>query len=142
MGVLPAIPVLATAATVVALAAGPVFTDATKASGIEFRNVCGAAPGSKGWLNESMGAGAAWLDYDGDGKLDLYLVNGSTYARGPGEGEPNRLFQAATASGRFSRRHRQAAGVGHRGWAYGVAVGDIDNDGRPGSLRDQHRATT
>ena len=36
-----------------------------------------------------MGAGAAWLDYDGDGKLDLYIINGSAFDRKPGEGEIN-----------------------------------------------------
>jgi hypothetical protein len=105
------------------------FTDATPASGIEFRNVCGAAAEAKGWLNESMGSGAAWLDYDGDGKLDLYLVNGSTWERGPGAGEPDRLYRG-DGKGRFTDV-TDRAGVGQRGWGYGVAVGDVDNDGDP-----------
>jgi hypothetical protein len=103
------------------------FVDATADSGIEFRNVCGAQPGSKGWLTESMGAGAAWLDYDADGNLDLYLVNGSTHERKPGAGEPNQLLRG-DGKGHFTDVTSQA-GVGDRGWGYGVAVGDIDNDG-------------
>jgi hypothetical protein len=105
------------------------FVDATAGTGIEFRDVCGAPAGSKGWLSESMGAGAAWLDYDGDGILDLYLVNGSTYEREPGAGEPNKLYRGDGKGGFTDVTAR--AGVGDRGWGYGVAVGDIDNDGDP-----------
>jgi len=76
-----------------------------------------------------MGAGAAWLDYDGDGKLDLYIVNGSAHDRAPGEGEPNRLFRGDGKGGFTDVTEK--AGVGHRGWGYGVAVGDYDNDGDP-----------
>jgi len=107
----------------------PQFSDAIPQSGIKFKNVCGDPPGEKGWINESMGAGAAWLDYDQDGNLDLYLINGSTYDRKPGQGEPNRLFRG-DGKGRFTDVTQQA-GVGDRGWGYGVAVGDIDNDGYP-----------
>jgi hypothetical protein len=107
----------------------PTFVDATAASGIEFRNVCGAPPGDKGWLSESMGAGAAWLDYDLDGKLDLFLVNGSTHQRKAGTGEPNRLFKG-DGKGSFVDVTAKS-GLGHRGWGYGVAVGDYDNDGDP-----------
>jgi len=107
----------------------PRFVDATRDSGIEFRGVCGAAPDDKGWLVEAMGSGAAWLDYDGDGLLDLYLVNGSTFDAAPGSAEPSRLFRA-TGGGRFVDV-TAAAGAGHRGWGQGVAVGDIDNDGDP-----------
>jgi len=81
--------------------APPRFSDAIPQSGIKFKNVCGDPPGEKGWINESMGAGAAWLDYDQDGNLDLYLINGSTYDRKPGQGEPNRLFRG-DGKGRFT----------------------------------------
>ncbi|ANM32035.1 hypothetical protein ABI59_02440 [Acidobacteria bacterium Mor1] len=107
----------------------PLFTDATADSGIEFTNVCGAAPRGKRYLTESMGSGAAWLDYDGDGNLDLYLVNGSDYDRKPGQGEPNRLYRG-NGKGGFADVTKRA-GVGDRGWGQGVAVGDIDNDGAP-----------
>jgi hypothetical protein len=106
---------------------GFLFVDATSSAGVQVRNVCGAQPGEKGWLMESMGAGAAWLDYDGDGNLDLYVVNGSTLERGDGKGEPNRLFRG-DGRGHFEDVTR-AAGVGDRGWGQGVTVGDIDNDG-------------
>jgi hypothetical protein len=105
------------------------FVDATREAGIEYRNVCGAPLGSKGWLSEAMGAGAAWLDADGDGNLDLYFVNGSSHERGPLAGAPNLLLRG-DGRGRFTDA-TAAAGVGHRGWGYGVAVGDVDNDGDP-----------
>src|SRR6185436_18024638 len=98
------------------------FSDATPGSGIDFRNLCGANPSHKDFITESMGAGAAWLDYDGDGKLDLYLVNGSTHDRKANEGEPNRLLRG-DGRGHFVDVTKQA-GVGHRGWGFGVAVGD------------------
>ncbi len=106
-----------------------VFTDATAASGIRYRNVCGAKLGEKGWLAEGMGSGAAWLDYDGDGNLDLYIVNGSGYDRAADQGEPNQLFRG-DGKGKFTET-TDRAGVGHRGWGYGVTVGDYDNDGDP-----------
>jgi hypothetical protein len=107
-----------------------VLQDATPGSGIDYRNVCGAAANeNKGWIVEYMGAGAAWLDYNGDGHLDLYLVNGSRLDRPPGEGEPNRLYRG-DGRGRFVDV-TAATGTGDRGWGYGVAVGDFDNDGWP-----------
>jgi hypothetical protein len=110
-------------------AGGMTFTDATADSGIRYRNVCGDPPGKKGFLSEGMGAGAGWLDYDGDGNLDLYLANGSAYDRKPGEGESNKLYRG-DGKGRFTDV-TERAGVGHRGWGYGVAIGDIENDGDP-----------
>src|SRR5713101_825633 len=50
------------------------FVDVTRQAGIAFRHV-NAATGEK-FLVETMGSGCAWLDYDGDGLMDLYLVNG------------------------------------------------------------------
>jgi len=107
----------------------PQFTDATKAAGIDYRNVCGLEPEEKGWIMEGMGAGAAWLDYDGDGKLDLYIVNGSKYDQKPDAGEPNQLYRG-NGKGVFVNV-TEKSGAGDRGWGYGVAVGDIDNDGDP-----------
>jgi hypothetical protein len=116
------------------------FVDATKDAGVVVRNVCGAEPGAKGWLDEAMGAGAAWLDYDGDGKLDLYVVNGSTHERAPGEGEPNRLFRG-DGKGKF-KDVTATSGLGDRGWGHGVTIGDVDNDGRPDVYVTNHGPNT
>ena len=93
-----ALPTLgAVALTLFATASGRaeiVLRDVTQASGIDYRNVCGASRAEdKGWIVEYMGAGAAWLDYNGDSHLDLYLVNGSQLDRPQGKGEPNRMYR-------------------------------------------------
>ncbi len=103
------------------------FADATPGSGIVFRDVCGAPPEKKVWLTESLGAGAAFLDAENDGTLDLFLVNGSSHDRPAGSGEPCRYFRGL-GGGRFADRTDEAR-LGSKGWGYGVAAGDIDNDG-------------
>ncbi|MXX85689.1 MAG: CRTAC1 family protein, partial [Acidobacteria bacterium] len=98
------------------------------ASGIDYRNVSGEP--EKRFIVSSLGAGAGLLDYDQDGDLDLYLVNGAPLEdRTTGPGLPNRLFRNEGGF-RFSDQ-TEAAGVGDTGWGYGVAAADVDNDGFP-----------
>jgi len=104
-----------------------VFVDVSKTVGLNIRHVNGAR-GAK-LLPETINGGAGWLDYDGDGHLDLYLVQGhgdSTRAYAPGD-TGNRLFRN-TGKGRFVDVTDQA-GVGDRNYGSALAVGDIDNDG-------------
>jgi hypothetical protein len=68
---------------------------------------------------------ATWLDYDGDGWLDLYVGNESS----PGDPHPCQLFHA-NRDGTFTERGREA-GVDYVGFVKGVVSGDYDNDGRP-----------
>ncbi|RMD93953.1 MAG: CRTAC1 family protein [Calditrichaeota bacterium] len=76
-----------------------------------------------------MGAGAAWLDYDGDGDQDLYVVNGATFATLHDPERPgNTLYRN---DGDHFTDVTRIAGVGDKGWGIGCAVGDIDNDGDP-----------
>lgn len=103
------------------------FTDVTRAAGVAVKNLCGESVADKRWLVEAMGAGAAWLDYDGDGNLDLYVVNGSTFSRPALGGEPNRLFRG-DGKGNFTDV-TDASGVGHRGWGFGATAGDVNGDG-------------
>ncbi|MFQ5888710.1 MAG: CRTAC1 family protein, partial [Gemmatimonadota bacterium] len=105
------------------------FTDVTAEVGLAF--VHDAGVDSSYYMPESIGSGGAFLDYDGDGDLDIYLVNGAR--RGvAGRSRPplrNRLFRQE-ADGSFTDV-TEASGLGDPGYGMGVAVGDIDNDGDP-----------
>ncbi|HEX9736272.1 MAG TPA: CRTAC1 family protein [Thermoanaerobaculia bacterium] len=86
----------------------------TRESGIDF--VHDPAVGGKYLIPESIGAGGALFDYDGDGDLDIYLVNGRA----------NRLYRQD--AGTF-RDVTAVSGLGDGGYGMGVAVGDVDGDG-------------
>lgn len=108
-------------------AAGPAFTDVTSASGIDFRHDNGAF-GQK-YYPERMGSGAAFLDADGDGLLDVFLVNGAPLPGHPHPTpRPSRLF-LNRGDGTF-RDATPGSGLERPGYGMGVAVGDFDNDGR------------
>jgi enediyne biosynthesis protein E4 len=110
------------------------FVDATQHSGVSFLHR--ASPTSKKYLPETMGSGVALFDYDNDGLLDLYLVNGAPIA-GPtlpgaipkkdGPSYWNRLYYQRK-DGAFEDV-TEHAGVAGYGYEMGVAVGDYDNDG-------------
>jgi hypothetical protein len=86
---------------------------------------------SKQYIIESIGSGVALLDYDNDGWMDIYLVNGSTLAAVAGKATPPHasLFHN-NHDGTFTDV-TQKAGVANDRWGFGVAVGDYDNDGWP-----------
>jgi hypothetical protein len=100
------------------------FTDITTSAGLgNARNVSGAVD-DKQFLLEEMGCGVALIDYDNDGWLDIFLVNGSTFdARKP----TSYLFHN-NRDGTFTDVSRNA-GLTHIGWGQGCCVGDFDNDG-------------
>jgi hypothetical protein len=115
----------------------PRFEDVSKQTGLDFWQFSGATGELS--LPEIMGSGAALIDYDNDGDLDLYLVQG---APRPETGKPvvplpkgwkpgNRLFRNnLIPSGKLSFTDvTEEAGVGHSGQGMGVAAGDYDNDG-------------
>ncbi len=83
---------------------------------------------------ESVGAGAAWLDYDLDGDLDLYLAQGAT-AEAPRAGPPDLFYRNegdpdGDGIPRFVEVGSQV-GLGDTLWSFGVAVADFDSDGDP-----------
>ena len=78
---------------------------------------------------ETPGSGVALLDYDNDGWLDIYLVNGSTIAAFKGtEPPPRAMLFHNNHDGTFTDV-TEKAGVANERWGFGVAVGDYDNDG-------------
>jgi len=132
----------------------PIFVESAAATGLTFTHVNGAA--GNYFLPEVMGAGVALLDYDNDGDLDVFLVQGgalpfdaATKAGRGRSGPPTcRLFRndlASAADGRRTLRFTdvtEAAGVGLRGYGMGVAVGDYDNDGYPDLFVTSFGSTT
>lgn len=105
-GLVPAVPVSA-----------PVrFAEATAASGIFFTHSQGQRLEA---ITQTMAPGLCLLDADGDGDLDVYLVDG--------ESRPNRLYRNR-GDGSFEDMTLEA-GVGHLGWGMGCSVADYDNDG-------------
>jgi len=110
------------------------FVDITAASGVHFQHV--ASHTSKKYLPETMGAGVALFDYDNDGRLDIFLVNGAplsdptpkgTIPEKTGPMHWNRLFHQKS-DGTFEDV-TEKAGLQGAGYGMGVAVGDYDNDG-------------
>ncbi|MGH9723439.1 MAG: CRTAC1 family protein [Candidatus Acidiferrales bacterium] len=123
-----------TAAASVAAASTPQFIDVTSSLGVNFKNL--AYHTSKKYLIETMGSGVALFDYDNDGRLDIFAVNGATLsdptAKGtiPQKSGPkdwNRLYHQKP-DGTFEDV-TQKAGLQGAGYGMGVAVGDYDNDG-------------
>lgn len=85
----------------------------------------------KKFIIETVGSGVGLLDYDHDGWLDIYLVNGSTYDAESGKATPPHaaLFHN-NHDGTFTDVAAKA-GVTNDRWGFGVAIGDYDNDGWP-----------
>ncbi|MGH9669091.1 MAG: CRTAC1 family protein [Terriglobales bacterium] len=102
------------------------FQDVTRAAGIDFHLTCGGP--EKRYIMESLCGGVAFLDFDNDGWLDLFLVNGSTVADLHHGAQPNFKLYRNTRDGRFADVTAKA-GFTRGCWAFGVAVGDYDNDG-------------
>src|SRR5712692_8625729 len=102
------------------------FADVTRAAGIDFHLTCGSA--EKRYIMESMCGGIAVFDYDNDGWMDIFLVNGSTIEDlQTKKCHPSKLYHN-NHDGTFTDVTAKA-GLTHCGWGFGAAVGDYDNDG-------------
>ncbi|HEX9733159.1 MAG TPA: CRTAC1 family protein [Thermoanaerobaculia bacterium] len=113
----------------------PFFTDVAEATGLDFVHWNGMT--GELYFVEMTGQGGAFLDYDGDGDLDVYLVQGAPLpgkplAAFPGPGPPrDRLFRNDLDKGKGLAFVDVTAesGLDATGYGMGVAVGDVDNDG-------------
>jgi hypothetical protein len=110
------------------------FVDVTARDGVDF--IHQAPHSSRKYLLETMGSGVALFDYDNDGRLDLYLVNGAPFP----DFVPERTIPQKTGPKYWNRLYHQKpdgtfedvtvkAGLQGVGYGMGVAVGDYDNDG-------------
>jgi enediyne biosynthesis protein E4 len=104
------------------------FVEITKEAGIAFKHT-NAARGEK-LLPETMGSGAAFLDYDGDGDQDLLLINSNAWPDAPPLVLPTQALYRNDGKGHFEDVTKEA-GLDKTFFGMGVAVGDYDNDGDP-----------
>lgn len=108
-------------------AIAPKFVNVATELGVDFEHFSDEVVG-RYFLPEVMGSGVAWLDVDGDGRLDVYLGNGCGLAQDAVPSEKlNRLYLNRGAEG--FEEISELAGVAHNGYAQGLAVGDFDADG-------------
>jgi len=101
------------------------FTDVTTSAGIHF--VHNAGKSGKKYLPETLGSGAAFIDADGDGWIDIFLVNGKDWT--PGGRKSLGALYRNNKNGTFTDI-TAGSGLDVEMYGIGVAVGDFDNDGR------------
>lgn len=104
----------------------PVFVDITESAGITFVHTDGRS--GVRLFNEFLGSGGGFFDYDGDGDLDIYLVNGAIQIGDRQEKTPHNVLYRNDGDNTFTDV-TNAAGVGSAAYGVGAAVGDYDNDG-------------
>src|SRR5258706_9951391 len=127
-------------------ASSPIFRELPDTAGLKFRHYNGMT--GKFFLPEVMGAGAALFDFDNDGDLDVFVVQGTTLEtgnqpagtlfpwRGPGEPRRRPFCNDLVVTKDGSRTLRftdvtEKTGTVADGYGMGMAVGDINNDGWP-----------
>jgi hypothetical protein len=102
------------------------FTDVTAKTGITFEHVTGAF--GKKYMPETMCSGCAFLDYDGDERLDILLINGNNWPWLKKEPEPTMALYRNLGNGTFEDVTRKA-GLNHPMYGMGCTAADYDNDG-------------
>ena len=107
---------------------GFAFVNVARPAGLDAVTVFGGKEVNR-YLLETTGCGAAFFDYDGDGRLDAFLVNGTTLAGFPKGQEPTFHLYRNRGDGTFEDVTRKAGLAVASGWGQGVCAGDVDNDG-------------
>ncbi|MGA8596610.1 MAG: CRTAC1 family protein [Bryobacteraceae bacterium] len=108
------------------------FRDIASEIGINGKNTYGGLR-TKDYILETTGNGAAIFDYDGDGRNDVLITNGTTLEARKTGAEPRLQLYHNDGNGHFTDVATKA-GLTSQGWAQGVCVGDYDNDGHPDML--------
>jgi len=103
------------------------FTDVASRAGLTTPLIYGEEYAKK-YIVEANGAGIAFYDYDQDGWLDIFLLNGTKLEGFPPGQEPTNHLYHNNRDGTFTDVTGKA-GLRHTGWGYGVCIGDYDNDG-------------
>lgn len=108
------------------------FAEVTAQAGITFRHIHGGGgENPQKYFIETMGAGCAFLDYDRDGHLDIFAVNGYDLTRKAAPRTTDALYQNQ-GNGKFAELTRTAGiEAGEVGYGMGCCAGDADNDGYP-----------
>jgi enediyne biosynthesis protein E4 len=106
---------------------GVTFLDIAKQAGLNAKTIYGGEHKNK-YLLETTGCGVAFYDYDNDGWLDIFLVNGWRLEGFPKGQEPHSHLFKNNRDGTFTDV-TEKAGLLHTGWGQGVCIGDYDNDG-------------
>jgi hypothetical protein len=105
-----------------------ILRDVTKQTGITFKHTDGGS--GKRYVVETVSAGVATFDYNGDGLIDIYFLNGAPLLGTKVETPPTNALYRNDGGWKFTDVTDEA-GVGDTGFGLGVAVGDYDNDGDP-----------
>ena len=103
-----------------------IFLDVTESAGIQFEHTDGRS--GKRLFNEFLGSGGGFFDYDGDGDVDIYLINGAIQNGNLDNMSPHNVLYRNDGDGTFTDVTK-AAGVGSTAYGTGATVGDYDNDG-------------
>ncbi len=106
---------------------GVSFINVARESGLNAKTIYGGEHKNK-YLLETTGCGVAFYDYDNDGWLDIFLVNGTRLEGFPKGQEPTSHLFKNNRDGTFTDVTLKA-GIAHSGWGQGVCIGDYDNDG-------------
>ena len=104
----------------------PIYIDVTDSAGITFVHTDGRS--GLRLFNEFLGSGGGFFDYDGDGDLDIYLVNGAIQTSGGQDQVHRNVLYRNNGDNTFTDVTNRA-GVGSRAYGVGAAVADYDNDG-------------